>query len=135
MKARVILSFVATLALAVAGCGDDGSGSGGMTGTGGMSGAGGSAGAGGSGGSGGSAGSGGSTGDADCSAICDSPCLEDVLGPGNVDDCLQSCNMGLFPCVPETRAVIECLETIECGMTGSPECIDESAAFTTCITS
>ena len=129
------------MVLALAACGDsnsnsEGTGGSGTGGTGGSD-TGGTGGSG-TGGTGGSdtGGTGGSAGDDDCTRVCMSPCIERVLPVGSVDDCIRACRMGgvvFGTCMPQTIAVIECLETIECGTTGSPACLSQSQAFTACI--
>ena len=127
MKTALVVAFC--VVLSVMGCGSDGSGS-----TGGTPGTGGTAG---SGASGGSAGVGASNGsnDPDCVRICESPCVGEVLPIEGVDDCIRACEMGgvvFDDCREETIAVLTCIEGLDCG--GGVACLEESAAFTACIT-
>ena len=93
------------IALTVTGCGDDGE----------------------------AGGSGATGGGGDCALICGSPCVAEFLPAGALDDCERACAMGVFPCIPETIAVLACLEAIDCGRTGSTACLPQSEAFTTCL--
>ncbi len=108
-------SAVFAMVLGVTGCGDDGEAGGtGATG-------------------GGPDGTGATGGGGDCARICESPCVGEFLPAGALDDCIRTCEMGGFPCTPETIAVLSCLETIDCGRGGSTACSAESEAFTSCV--
>ncbi|MGB5810172.1 MAG: hypothetical protein WBG86_06555, partial [Polyangiales bacterium] len=75
-------------------------------------------------------------GSAECNAICSSPCIEDFLPANSLDDCVRACEMDagiLQDCLSETVAVLNCLETIDCGDSGSTECLDEVQTFSDCI--
>ena len=117
---RAILVFVCFVSLALAGCGssDDGS-----------------SGSGGDSGSGGTGGAGNMSGSGDCQRLCESPCVDDVLDPGELAECVETCEMGLGStfdqCLDETIAVLECIEDFDCE--GDRECLNEFAAFATCI--
>ena len=80
--------------------------------------------------------SGESDAEGDCDRICSNPCMEEVLPAQSGDDCVAACEDGLGileDCKPETVAVLECLETIDCGFAGSIECLDESLGFSECV--
>ena len=134
-KQSIVAPMVLAMVLGLAGCGDsNGGGSGGMSGSGGsagMSGSGGTAGVGGSAGMGANVGMGGMVGD-DCSRICESPCVEEVIPGGMVDDCINACRMGSFMCIPELIAALECIEMIDCDIVADP-CIAQSTALTICL--
>lgn len=125
----VLVPLVLVVAVGVAACG--GSDDGGEAGTGGNAGMSGSGGAAGTGGSAGMGGAGG-MGDDDCSRICESPCVDELLPAGMVDDCIRSCTMGFFSCIPELIAALECIELIDCDILADP-CLTESQALTTCL--
>jgi hypothetical protein len=128
MTKRSILAAVAlAAAVGLTACGESDAGD-----NGGTSGSGGAGGTGGTGGTAGTAGAGG-MGEDECNRVCESPCTQEVLPIGTVDDCIRACRMGLFTCVPETIAALECLETIDCGATPSDACIPQSAALTRCL--
>lgn len=119
-KRSILAPALLAMVVGLAACGDS---NGGAAGTGGASGTGGSAGMG---------GAGGMISD-DCNRICESPCTEEVLPIGTVDDCIRSCRMGFFTCIPELVDALECLETIDCGNTPSDACLGQSAALTACL--
>ena len=111
-------SLVFAAVLATAGCGDEG----------------GTAGTGGAGGSTGTGGSGGGASSGDCARICESPCVGEILPAGALDDCVNACTMGFFTCVPEIVLALDCIEPLGCGSGGgSPACLDESQALTSCL--
>jgi hypothetical protein len=126
MRVRSFLVFAFAALITVVGCGESSNG--------GTAGSGGTAGAGGSAGTGGAAGVGGNGGaaDDDCNRICESPCVEEYLPVGAVDDCVRSCRMGFFECIPEIIAALECIELVSCD-TLADTCIPESAALTACL--
>ena len=68
----------------------------------------------------------------DCSRICESPCVEEVIPGGMVDDCINACRMGSFMCIPELIAALECIEMIDCDIVADP-CIAQSTALTICL--
>jgi hypothetical protein len=58
----------------------------------------------------------------------------EVLPEGALDDCVNACAMGFFPCLPEIVAALECIEGLGCDSGGgSPACVDESEALTSCL--
>lgn len=78
----------------------------------------------------------GGGGSAECNAICSNACIENLLPANSFDDCVRACNMDsgiLENCLSETVSVLNCLEAIDCGNTGSIECLDEAEAFSNCI--
>jgi hypothetical protein len=78
----------------------------------------------------------GGGGSAECNAICSNECVGMFLPAGSVDDCIRACDMdsGAFAgCLSETAAALSCLESIDCGNSGSGECIDEVQTFSDCI--
>ncbi len=75
-------------------------------------------------------------GGGDCARICGSPCVAEFLPAQSGDDCVRACEMDagiLSGCLSETVTVLECLETIDCGRSGSTGCLDQSLAFSDCI--
>lgn len=113
---KAILVFTCFLALACAGCGSDDSSS---TGTGAAPGTGGSGNAPG--------------GSADCQRICESPCISDVIDPGEVSECVTACEMDgnpLADCAAETVAVLDCIEDFNCAETA--DCLPQFTAFAQC---
>ena len=113
-KRSIVVPVVLFLALSLAACGEsNGGGSAGMNGTGGTAGTGGIA-------------------DDDCSRICESACVEEVIPVGMVDDCILSCRMGFFTCIPQLIAVLECIELVSCDILADP-CTTQSEALTTCL--
>ena len=131
-KRSILAPVVLAMALGLPACGDsNGGSSGGSGGSGGMSGSGGAAGSGGSMSTGGNGGMGGMVND-ECNRICESPCVGRVLPGGMVDDCINACRMGVFTCIPELIAALECIETIACDVVADP-CLSQSEALTTCL--
>ena len=75
-------------------------------------------------------------GGGDCARICGSPCVAEFLPAQSGDDCVRACEMDagiLSGCLSETVTVLACLETIDCGRSGSTRCLDQSLAFSDCI--
>lgn len=128
-RQSTLAPVVLAMALGLAACGE--SGSGGESGAGGSAGTGGSAGSGGTADTGGDGGTGGMAND-ECNRICESPCVGEYLPPGSVDDCLRSCRMGFFVCIPDLIAALECIEMIACDILADP-CLAQSEALTTCL--
>ncbi|MDH3199469.1 MAG: hypothetical protein OEM15_01115 [Myxococcales bacterium] len=79
---------------------------------------------------------GASGGGGDCARICGSSCVAEFLPAQSGDDCVRACEMDtgiLSGCLSETVSVLACLETIDCGRSGSTACLDQSLAFSDCI--
>jgi hypothetical protein len=78
----------------------------------------------------------GGGGSAQCNAICSNACVGMFLPADSVDDCVRACDMDsgiLQGCLSETAAALTCLESIDCGNSGSGECLDEIQIFSSCI--
>ena len=69
-----------------------------------------------------------------CQRICESRCIDEVLTPMEIAQCVEACEMGGSPldgCLPETASFLECVERFNCE--GDLQCLDEATAFLNCI--
>lgn len=109
-KQQILWAIVFGSMLLVVGCGDDGSS--------------------------GSAGSGGGTAKGSCETICESPCrIFERVDPAS-PTCLADCEeVGYDSCVPETIALVTCVERVQggnCNIDPNIPCEAEGDAWSAC---
>jgi hypothetical protein len=73
----------------------------------------------------------------DCDRICNNACIDGFLPNIPSGDCIRACESSgdavFNECISYTLSSLECLQTIDCGFSGSLECLDESLEFADCV--